>query len=77
MLHPFSEDTSDLSVSQIHEKISELTKKYFQAQNPEVKNQISTFIEYYKQEARKKEKKNRQETNQNGDLDLDNLINIS
>tara|TARA_B100000927_G_C16227513_1_gene374026 strand:+ start:217 stop:450 length:234 start_codon:yes stop_codon:yes gene_type:complete len=77
MLHPFSEDTSDLSVSQIHEKISELTKKYFQAQNPEVKNQISTFIEYYKQEARIKEEKNRQETNQNGDLDLDNLINIS
>ena len=58
MLHPFSEDTSDLSVSQIHEKISELTKKYFQAQNPEVKNQISTFIEYYKQEARIKEEKN-------------------
>ena len=77
MLHPFSEDTSDLSVSQIHEKISELTKKYFQAQNTEVKNQISTFIEYYKQEARIKEEKNRQETNQNGDLDLDNLINIS
>ena len=77
MLHPFSEDTSDLSVSQIHEKISELTKKYFQAQNPEVKNQISTFIEYYKQEARIKEEKNRQETNQHGDLDLDNLINIS
>ena len=77
MLHPFSEDTSDLSVSQIHEKISELTKKYFQARNPEVKNQISTFIEYYKQEARIKEEKNRQETNQNGDLDLDNLINIS
>ena len=76
MLHPFSEDTSDLSVSQIHEKISELTKKYFQVQNPEVKNQISTFIEYYKQEARIKEEKNRQETNQNGDLDLDNLINI-
>ena len=77
MLHPFSEDTSDLSVSQIHEKISELTKKYFQAQNPEVKNQIYTFIEYYKQEARIKEEKNRQETNQNGDLDLDNLFNIS
>ena len=73
----FFEDTSDLSVSQIHEKISELTKKYFQAQNPEVKHQISTFIEYYKQEARIKEEKNRQETNQNGDLDLDNLINIS
>ena len=79
MLHPFSEDTSDLSVSQIHEKISELTKKYFQAQNPEVKNQISTFIEYYKQEARIKEEKiklEEQENQENGNIDLDKLINV-
>jgi len=77
MLHPFSEDTTNLTVSQLQEKISDLTKKYFQAINPQVREQISTFIEYYKQEARIKEEKNRLETQENGDLDLDNLINIS
>ena len=77
MLHPFSEDTTNLTVSQLQEKISGLTKKYFQATNPQVREQISAFIEYYKQEARIKEEKNRLETQENGDLDLDNLINIS
>jgi len=76
MIHPFSEDTANMSVSDIHEKLAELSKKYFQTQNPQVREQLQTFIEFYKQEARiKQEKENQQE--QNGDLDLDNLINIS
>ena len=57
MLHPFSEDTTNLTVSQLQEKISDLTKKYFQATQSQVREQISTFIEYYKQEARIKEEK--------------------
>ena len=80
MLHPFQEDTSDMTVSQIYDKVSDLTKKYFQANNPQVKEQISTFIEYYKQEAlikEAKEKLEREKNQQNGDLDLDKLINIS
>lgn len=69
-----------MSVAQLHEKIADLTKKYFSTNNPQVQEQISTFIEYYKQEARVKEAKEKleQEKNQqNGDLDLDKLINIS
>ena len=80
MFHPFQEDTSEMTVAQIYDKVAELTKKYFQANNPQVKEQIGTFIEYYKQEALVKEAKEKleQEKNQqNGDLDLDKLINIS
>ena len=80
MLHPFQEDTSDMTVSQIYDKVSDLTKKYFQANNPHIKEQISTFIEYYKQEAlikEAKEKLEREKNQQNGDSDLDKLINIS
>ena len=80
MLHPFQEDTSEMTVTQIYDKVAELTKKYFQSNNPQVKEQIGTFIEYYKQEALVKEAKEKleQEKNQqNGDLDLDKLINIS
>ena len=76
MIHPFSEDTANMSVSDIHEKLAELSKKYFQTQNPQVREQLQTFIEFYKQEARIKEEKEKHQE-QNGDLDLDNLINIS
>jgi len=69
-----------MTVAQIYDKVAELTKKYFQSNNPQIKEQIGTFIEYYKQEALVKEAKEKleQEKNQqNGDLDLDKLINIS
>ena len=80
MFHPFQEDTSEMTVAQIYDKVAELTKKYFQSNNPQIKEQIGTFIEYYKQEALVKEAKEKleQEKNQqNGDLDLAKLINIS
>ena len=76
MIHPFSENTADMSVSDLHEKLAELSKKYFQPQNPQVREQLQTFSEFYKQEVRIKEEKEKQQE-QNGDLDLDNLINIS
>ena len=77
MLHPFSEDTKDFSVSELQEKLSDLSKKYFQTHKPQVKEQIGTFIEFYKQEILIKEQKLRQEEQKNGDLDLDNLIKVS
>tara|TARA_B100001057_G_scaffold500311_1_gene614657 strand:- start:614 stop:844 length:231 start_codon:yes stop_codon:yes gene_type:complete len=76
MIHPFSEDTANMTVSDMHEKLADLSKKYFQTQNPQVREQIQTFIEFYKQEVRIKEEKQKQEE-QNGDLDLDNLIKVS
>ena len=78
--HPFFPDTTDMKVQQLYDKVAELNSKYFQSQNPQVREQISTFIEYYKTEAITKEAKLRLEqdqSQQNGDLDLDNLINIS
>ncbi len=63
----------------MHDKIADLTKKYFQTQNPQVKQQIQTFIDYYKSEvavAEAKESKELAEKQQNGEIDLDKLINI-
>ena len=79
MLHPFTENTKDMSVNEIYEKISDLTKKYFQTNKPQVKQQIQTFLDFYKQEARIKEEKIRleeQENQENGNIDLDKLINV-
>ena len=80
MLHPFQEDTSRMTVAEIYDKVAELTKKYFSTNNPQVKEQISTFLEYYKQEAlikEAKEKLDQEKNRKDGDLDLDKLINIS
>jgi flagellar biosynthesis protein FliP len=76
MHHPFSEDTSNLSINQLYEKINELTKKYFLTNNTEVKQQIQTFIDYYKQEIKVKEAAERKKAEENGEIDLDKLINI-
>lgn len=76
MLHPFSEDTSNLSINQLYEKINDLTKKYFLSNNTEVKQQIQTFIDYYKQEIKVKEAAERKKAEENGEIDLDKLINI-
>lgn len=79
MLHPLSEDTSKMTVAQLHERIAELTQKYFRTNNPQLQEQLHTFIEFYKQEALTKEEKEKleQQNQENGNLDLDNLIKVS
>ena len=47
MLHPLSEDTSKMTVAQLHERIAELTQKYFRTNNPQLQEQLHTFIEFY------------------------------
>ena len=79
-MHPFAEDTSNMSVQQLYDRVAELTNTYFATQNPQVRDQISTFIELYRQEPMMKEARNQveeQKNRKNGDLDLDKLINIS
>lgn len=78
MMHPFSGDLSELTVTQIEDKITDLSKKYFATHNPQVQEQIGTFIEIYKQELQMKMAKEQlRQQQQNGDSDLDSLINVS
>ncbi len=67
-----------MTLNEIYDKVSDLTKKYFQAHNPEVKQQIQTFLDFYKQEARIKEEKIKleEQDQENGNIDLDKLINV-
>ena len=73
MDHPLGEDTSVMSDEQLQEKISMLTKKYFQTRNPEAKSQINIILEMYKLESRDRLLKKRANGSNN---DLDKLINI-
>lgn len=75
MLHPFENSLSDLSDSELENKLQEITKKYFMAQrlgNHELLTQLSTFVTIYKDEMKTRYLK---KSIQN-DKDLDQLINV-
>ena len=75
-MHPLLYDTGHLTDQELDDKIISLNRKYWQTNNPQVHHQISIALESYKleQEQRRVRQKIEQE---NGDNDLDNLINVS
>ena len=78
MFNPLVDDLSQLQDSEIENKISELSRKYFQARNPDLQRQIAVILEMYKQETLiRREKARLQQNQENGEEGLDNLINIS
>ncbi|SVA81787.1 uncharacterized protein METZ01_LOCUS134641 [marine metagenome] len=74
MLHPFAQNLPELSDKQLDEKLSELTKKYYQTRNPEARNQIQLMINSHKLEQSDRQIKARLENDNKG---LDKLIDIS
>jgi hypothetical protein len=76
MFHPFQPELEDLTIPQVEEKILDLTKKYHSTFNPQVKDQIATFLEIYRTELQVKLAKQKIDQD-NDNKDLDNLINIS
>ena len=76
MFHPFQPELEDMTIPQVEAKILELTKKYHSTQNPQVKDQIATFLDIYRTELQVKLSKQKIDQD-NDNKDLDNLINIS
>jgi len=78
MFNPLITDLSSLSDSELDAKISELGQKYWQVRNPQLQGQIAVALEMHKDEARtRREKQRMKQQEENGDNELDNLINIS
>jgi hypothetical protein len=78
MFNPLVDDFSVLSDSEVEEKISELSRKYFQSRNLQVQEQISVILEMFKDEARSRRAKSMLKNQQeNGEEGLDNLIKVS
>ncbi len=76
MFHPLQEDLSNLTDSEVENKLQELSRKYFAAQrmgNRDLLTQVSTFVNIYRNELSR-----RYMTKNKGDLDrdLDQLINV-
>lgn len=79
MFNPLLEDLTQLTLAELDEKISSLSRKYWMTTNPSVQQQIAVTLDQLKQEARIKQAQ-QNTANNNGekdDKDLDNLINIS
>jgi ribosome-associated translation inhibitor RaiA len=79
-MHPLFENAQSLSDNEIEEKVMQLNRKYFQTQNPQVKDQISLLLDDYKLELesrRARQKLEAQQTQENGEEGLDNLIKVS
>jgi hypothetical protein len=76
-MHPLVEDFSKLKDPELESKISDLTKKYFQAHNTGVKAQIATLLEDYRAELTRRQQATWAKMMENRDKSLDKLININ
>ena len=76
MIHPLAEDFSQLKDLEVETKLQDLSKKYWQTNNPAVRQQISIFIELYKMELSSRRSKLVEQQYQKRDKDLDKLINV-
>ena len=74
MLHPFTQNVSELSDKEIDSKLSDLTKKFFQTRNPDAKSQIQLLLNSKKFEVSERQIKARLNNDNKG---LDKLIDIS
>ena len=76
-MHPLVSSLKDKTDTQIEEAIMDLQRKFFMARNPDVQSQISLVLDSYKIELEERRIAAKKKEQENGDNDLDNLINIS
>jgi len=76
MLHPLAEDLSKLKDTELETKIQSLSRKYWQARNPMLQQQVAMLLEGYNQELQTRRHKNWEQQRQSLDKGLDKLINI-
>jgi len=77
MIHPLAEDLTKLKDAELEVKILDLSKKYWQARNPALKQQVSLLLEMYNDELRNRRQKTWEQQRQNMDKGLDKLINVN
>ena len=75
MTHPLTK-VGTLKDNELEDKIIDLSSRYWKTTNLEVQQQIMLILDDYRQELSARRAK-QQVKEQNGENDLDNLINIS
>ena len=77
VINPLIEDLANLKDAEIENKIQDLSKKYWQARNPDVKMQIANFLNIYKEELTTRRAKAWEQQYQKRNKDLDDLIQVN
>lgn len=75
-MHPLLNDLSSLKDSELENKVSELTRKYFASHNPAVQHQIIMILESYKEELAKRQRQAYEKMMNSRNKDLDKLIKV-
>lgn len=77
MIHPHQGDLKELSDAQLDQKLLKLNSMYFLSNNPDMRQQILLLIDSYKIEMEERQITKRKKMQEEGNDDLDNLINVS
>lgn len=77
MFNPLVDNLDKMSDSEIEEKVNDLSKKYFQTNNLQLRDQIASVYEMYRHEAAARRAKAYQRQADDNDNDLDSLINVN
>jgi hypothetical protein len=75
-MHPLVNNLAEMKDSEVEEKISDLTKKYFMSSNPQLKAQVSAVLDSYKEEMSKRRQEALRKLMDTRDKSLDKLINV-
>jgi hypothetical protein len=76
-MHPTVNDLKSLTDSQLEQKIFKLNSLYFITENPSVRQQMILLLDTYKIELEERRISARKKQEQDGNDDLDSLININ
>jgi hypothetical protein len=74
-MHPLVNELSGLKDQEIHNKINDLTKKYFMTHNPDIQRQIANILDELRIELSDRNRRIIEE--QLKDKNLDSLIKLS
>lgn len=75
-MHPLIENLDQLKDGELDQRINDLTKKYFQTSNADLKQQISMALDSHKSEQANRRNAEWQKMLANRDKNLDKLINV-
>ena len=76
-MHPLIQDFSEYKDSEIESKIGDLTQKYFQTSNVELRSQIVMVLESFKEELGRRRQASLNRMMENRDKSLDKLVKVN
>jgi hypothetical protein len=76
-MHPLVASLSNIKDSELETKISDLTRKYFSTNNPDVRHQITMVLDSYKDELSRRQQEAYKKMVESRNKDLDKLIKVN